>query len=184
MKSKLFPFLSGALIFAALILAVTFLQAQRKIDSKGIGNMIFASTSISKGQESRVQLKTNFTPSDKIYARGYFPGPVGAFSRGEQMHVHLYVDGKVAWRGTYGTPPNASWDQMSLYMRRTGDDDFKGGMSRALDTVTSGSHEVMVMFVRDKFLKYKEVIKGNSVTKEPVYAPVNLSKGKFTFVVP
>lgn len=159
-------------------------QGFKTINDKGQANFIFASQAIGKGKEHTVTLKTGFTPTDKIYARGYFPGAVGSFNDGEKMHVHMWADGKRIGNWTYGSPPNARWDQMSLYLRNTGDDDFNGGMSRALDRLGSGSHTVKFYFVRDKFLKYKLVKKGNSVRKEPVYKPVYLTAGEFTYVVP
>ena len=160
-----------------------FGKSLKKVDNKGIANIVFASSAIEKGKESSAQLKTSFTSGDKIFARCYFPKAVGNFKNGETCHIHLWVDGKVIWNGEYTgrALPEPSWDQIQVYIRNTGDDDFRGAISNALDTVSSGSHEVQVVVLRDKFMKYKKVIKGNSVTKEPVYQPVYLSKGTFTY---
>lgn len=160
-------------------------QSTKKIDSEGIANMIFASAAIGKGQEGSAALKDSFTSGDAIYARCYFPGAIGAFSRGEKCHLHLWIDGKVAWRGVYSgaSLPDRTWDQIQIYIRNTGEDDFRGAISNALDGLAAGDHEVQFVIVRDKFLKYKVVKKGAQVTQEPVYQPVNLSKGKFTYTV-
>lgn len=157
----------------------------KKVDSKGIANMIFASRGIKKGKEKRVKLKKKFTSKDKIFARAYFPRKIGRFRRGEKCHVHIWLDGKVVWRGTYSgrSLPNASWDQIQLYIRNTKDDDFKGKMSRALQRASTGKHKVKIVIMRDKFIKYKYVKKGKRVTKRPVYKPVYLSKGTFSYVV-
>ncbi len=178
-------FLVIAVTVLSVIAADVMAGSKKVIDSKGIANMIFASKGISKGREDSAQLKTSFTSRDKIFARCYFPRAIGRFSRGEKLHLHLYLDGKVIWRGTYSgrTLPNAKWDQIQLYIRNTGDDDFNGRMSRALDRASSGSHKVMFVLLRDKFMKYKKVVKGNRVTKERVYKPVYLSKGIFNYVV-
>jgi len=178
------------LLFAAALCALCIISEDawakkfKKVDSKGIANMIFASRGIGKGKEKSVTLKDSFTSGDKIYARAYFPRKVGRFKRGESCHVHIWVDGKVVWRGSYSgkSLPNASWDQIQLYIHNTGDDDFKGGMSRALKGLSSGKHKVMVTVVRDKFMKYKYVKAGKGVTKKPIYKPVYLSKGTFTYV--
>lgn len=183
MKHFHFLFFAGFIIVSMTAADVTA-RSYKKVDSQGIANMIFASAPIGKGKEGRVRLKTRFTSRDKIYARSYFPRAIGRFSRGEKCHVHLWLDGKVVWRGVYSgrTLPNSSWDQIQLYIKKTGDDDFKGGMSRALGRASSGSHQVQIVILRDKLMKYKYIKKGNRVTKEPVYKPVYLSKGKFTYI--
>jgi len=184
MKRSYFLFITGICILT-LAGADLFAKSYKKVDSAKTANMIFASSAIGKGKESSVTLKDSFTSSESIYARCYFPKAIGRFDKGEKCHLHLWVDGKVIWRGVYSgrTLPDASWDQIQIYIRNTGENDFNGAISNALDTVSSGSHEVQFIILRDKFMKYKYIKDGKSVTKEPVYKPVYLSKGKFNYEV-
>lgn len=182
MKRSVFLFIVLLSVFSIAASAI-FAGSLKKIDTKGIANIVFSSSAIEKGKENPAAMKTVFTSGDKIFARCYFPRAVGSFKNGETCHVHLWVDGKVIWHGEYSgrALPEPSWDQIQIYVRNTGDDDFRGAISNALDTVSPGSHEVQVVVLRDKFMKYKKVIKGSSVTKEPVYQPVYLSKGTFNY---
>lgn len=157
----------------------------KKVDSKGIANMVFASKPIPKGKERTVEIKKKFTPKDKIYARAYFPKAIGRFRRGEELNIRIWLDGKVIWRGAYSgrTLPKRRWKQMQIWIRNTKGDDFSGGMRKALDRATSGKHRVMITLVREKFIKYKYVKTRRGVKKKPVYKPVVISKGTFEYVV-
>jgi hypothetical protein len=157
----------------------------KKVDSKGIANMVFASKPIPKNKERTVKIKKKFTPQDKIYARAYFPRAIGRFKRGEELNIRIWLDGKVIWRGGYSgrSLPNPGWKQMQIWIRNTKDDAFRGKMGRALDRATSGTHRVTITLVRDKFLKYKYVKTRRGVKKKPIYKPVVISKGTFKYVV-
>lgn len=172
-------------MIASIVAVDVMAQSTKEVDAQGVANIIFASSAIGKGQEKSAVLKDKFNSEDKIFARCYFPGPIGNFKKGEEAHIHLWLNGKVVWTGTYSGKglPEPSWDQIQVYIRNTGDDDFRGAISNALATAPSGENKVQILILRDKYVRNKLVKKGNSVIEEPVFQPINLSKGSFTYTV-
>ena len=95
----------------------------------------------------------------------------------------MWINGKfkkrVAWSGKY--VPDAHWMQTQTYIYKTGDDDFK---NNPLKNLSSGKYTIMILLSRSKYMGTKKVFKNGAWRKEKIYKPVNLSKGKFTFIVP
>ncbi|GAB4298291.1 MAG: hypothetical protein Kow0068_22220 [Marinilabiliales bacterium] len=171
------------LITICVLLLSSFVDAQitkyRKINEKGIANMVFSNKAIPKGQESSVTLKNSFSSGEAIYARCYFPKPFGQYnvSSNEDFFIDLYLDGKFVERKKM-LHPDADWDQISLYVLNTGDDDFKN-LEIALNNAGSGTHTLQVSVGFEKYNTTKKVVNSDgTIENKDVFNAVYISDGK------
>ncbi|MFH2141333.1 MAG: hypothetical protein ABIJ97_02840 [Bacteroidota bacterium] len=174
------------LVVLFLISGISWSQINqfRKINDKGIANMVFANKTIEKGQESNTSLKNSFAENEAIYARCYFPKPFGEYkaTSDEKYYIDLYLDGGFVERLNQSYP-DATWQQISLYIINTGDDDFKN-LENALINAGSGEHKLKVSVGIERYMKTKEVIQDDgSIKKEKVYNMLYLSDGEITITV-
>ena len=160
--------------------AVAAASQYRKIDAKGMANMIFSTSAIGLGQEDQAELKETFEQGDPIYGRVYFPKPFGALRPGEKVHYDLWIDDQFVARTLLGTI-NPAWDTIQLYLIGTGNDNFDSSYFESLPT---GEHKFRLYLVRDKFLKTKKTLQDGVRVQEDVYVPVYLSEGKINYVIP
>ncbi len=165
-----------------LLSSVVCANAYKKINEQGEANIIFASTPIELHQEAKAKLKDTFTSNEKIFGRAYFPKAIGKFSNGEEMYENLWIDGKFMVKGPL-VDMDPTWDQMQVWLYNTGEDDFKM-MTQALDNLSKGKHEVAIYLMRTKYTGTKKVLNDQGVWEnKKQYSAVNLSAGKFTFIV-
>lgn len=168
---------------AALLFVVTVsvaLVSEDRALSANPGKMIFSNQQIKQGMEKRAPLKSEFTSSETIWARAFFPGRLGALRKGESLNLDIWIDGKFV-RRTMVAKPDPAWSQMQIYVRNTGNDDFNRTVFESLDP---GTHQVKISVVHDKFMKKKQVLREGRKVWEDVFAPAYLSEGTFTYVVP
>lgn len=164
----------------------------KKINENGEANFIFATQAIPKGKESSIEssIKSEFKKGESIYARGYFPKmlsqiePVG--KEDVKVYVEMWINGKKKFRGDYDDIPG-SWDQMSLYMSNTGDDDFKGRFNEELNSLSDGAHRVLIYFLQTYVPSDKKTIQvyndyGQLETRKNTKV-LYMTKGEFQYLV-
>jgi len=155
----------------------------RKIDKNGEANIIFSSQQIKKNMEKDITIKDTFTADEPIFARVYFPGPVGKLKKGERMLYDLWIDDQYAGRTSF-SDINPSWDTAQLLIRNTGQDEFNADLFSGL---SKGKHKMQIFASKEVFMKQKYVGKRVDdkihVSKENVHTAKCLSKGTFTYIV-
>ena len=138
----------------------------RKIHVDGYGNCLFASAEISSTGESDLEIRTDFTKPDQVYARCYFPEEVGPLAAEDFWH-ELWIDGKIVKRTVFAEPPDPRADQTQIWI--TADD-----YAREMAGLAPGVHEVTVWVMKNA--------RGESGKVK--WAPVRLARGDFKYVVP
>ncbi len=182
----------AASVFAAA--AVTLLmsgmataQASKylKLNKDGSGNIVFATTNIKKGEESKAALKTTFTDGDSIYARAYFPGKMGQLQGEEEGFIDLWVDGEHQKRLAFTNKDvPADRDQTLIYVYNTKDysPDFKADIWNEL---SAGEHKIKLVVGKTKFMREGISVQDQgdryALKKDDVHKAVYLSDSSFTF---
>jgi hypothetical protein len=172
-------------VAVAALCAVSFAQAAKfkKINKNGSANIIFANVKISKGEESKVTLKTTFTDSEAIWARAYFPKAFGTLEGEAEGFIDMWIDGKHVKRLNFSNkdvaPEN---DQMVIYIHNTGNDDFK---EEVWNEIAAGQHTIKIVVGKTEFLKAKvnlDVEDDKLVAKrDDAYKAVYLSESDITY---
>jgi hypothetical protein len=177
---------SLSLIAVVGIFTLSFAQAAKykKMNKNGSANIVFANVKISKGEESKVALKTSFTDSDAIWARAYFPNSFGKLEGEAEGFIDMWVDGKHVKRLAFSNkdvaPEN---DQMLIYIHNTGSDDFK---DEVWSGISAGEHKIKIVVGKTQFLKKKVVldVEGDDLVakRDDAYKAVYLSESDITFI--
>lgn len=111
------------LMTSTALAAVKDASPHRKVDGKGIGNCVFSTSELSKGQDSSYTLSNSFTAPQSVHARCYFPDTLDAYTKvgkvfnsmrdENQYWTSLMIKGQgglvVIDRGLYEMNP--TWDQ-------------------------------------------------------------------------
>jgi hypothetical protein len=156
------------------------------LNKDGTGNIVFSTTVIKKNEESKNALSTKFTSGDSIYARAYFPKPIGAFTGEEEGFIDMWIDGKHEKRLNFSNKDvPADKDQMLVYVYNTKDykPDFKDDV---WGTLSAGEHRIKLVVGRTKFLRKGATaeVQGDKIVvkRDDPHAAVYLSDSNFTFV--
>ena len=156
-------------------------HAYKQISGEGYSNCIFAPKEIGKNKEAAAGIKQAFTKPEPVYARCYFPAPVGKV-KGGNFWFELWIDRKHRGKVTFAKPPDAGWRQTQVWVT---EDDFK----KQMRSLGSGKHEGII-WVMKRVFKGKKAVAGQDASgkikaeMKDIWIPVRLSKGKFTYSVP
>jgi hypothetical protein len=153
----------------------------KMIHEEGYANCVFSTEPIELGNEGENTLKKHFTYPEPVYARCYFPGPIGTIEAENFWH-ELWVDGKLRARTFFEEPPEPSWDQIQIWIT---EDEYKQHMQE----LGKGEHEIIIWVMKNEYHGDRAEAGLNAageVTAEmkEIWVPVPLSKGKFTYTVP
>lgn len=187
MKKKMFivSLVISFVMICSLLSISAWAQASkyRKVDKQGEANIIFSSQQIKLNMESSVILKDTFKAGEPIFARVYFPGPVGKLQKGERLLCDLWIDEQFAGRTSFATV-DPSWDTIQLMVNNTGKDEFNADLFSGL---VKGKHKMQIFVGREGFMKQKyvgeRVDDKIKVSKENVYTAKYLSRGVFFYLV-
>jgi hypothetical protein len=83
MKSTFFTRLglaSGMLLIAAAAQAAVDPSPHRKVDAQGVGNCVFSTNELSRGEDSSYKLTNSFKAPQSVHARCYFPKTLDNYS--------------------------------------------------------------------------------------------------------
>lgn len=137
----------------------------KKFHEEEYSNTIFSNEQIEVGKEDKTLIADIFTKPDKVYARSYFPKPVGKIS-GKDFYHELWIDKKLIKTTYFSNPPDPNWDQIQIWIS---EDEYKDELA----ALESGSHEVIIWVLKNVYVRVK-----NEWRKK------RLSVGKFTYNVP
>ncbi|HNX58767.1 MAG TPA: hypothetical protein PKK43_06695 [Spirochaetota bacterium] len=133
-------------------------NADKKIP---VGEIVFATTPITKGSYSRIDTSDRFRQSDKIYARAFFRENVGELRDGESGFVDLTIDGRFIKRLLFTNRDIPKWSmETQLFISNTGQDDFEG---KPFVTLDGGEHEVSFTIGREFMVENDSVSGGKRV---------------------
>jgi hypothetical protein len=173
------------MILAIAYGTMVFAQAAKfkKINKNGSANILFSNSKIEKGKESKVALKNNFTDSEVIWARAYFPKGFGTLEGEAEGFIDMWIDGKHVKRLAFSNKDvPAENDQMMIYVHNTDNDDFKDEIWNAID---AGDHKIKIVVGKTQFLKakIKVDVEGNDLVakRDDAYKAVYLSESEFTY---
>ena len=141
-------------------------QRYRKVHTDGYGNCLFASEAINPGQESALKIRNEFTRPEQVYARCYFPEPVGPMAAEDFWH-EIWIDGKIVKRTVFAEPPDPGMDQTQIWI--TADD-----YAREMADLAPGVHEVTIWVMKN--------VRGKSGKIK--WTPMRLARGDFKYKVP
>ena len=154
---------------------------ENQLDFILIRNCVFAPRKIDKGKEDRAGIKSKFTKPEAVYARCYFPGPLGKL-KAENFWFEIWIDRKLKGRLKFNEPPEAGWQQTQVWVT---EDDFK----KQMNSLGKGAHEVIIWVMKNTY-KGKKAVAGQDASgkikaeMKEIWVPVRLSKGKFAYAVP
>ena len=137
----------------------------KKLSAEGYGNCIFSTSEIVRDGEFKVKIQDIFTKPDQVYARCYFPEPVGRIEAADFWH-EIWIDGLIAKRIVFGEPPAPNADQTAIWITA---EDYADEMA----ALKPGRHEIVLwimMNARNESGKIK-------------WIPRRLSKGEFIYEV-
>lgn len=149
-------------------------------DSYEYEKCIFSTTPIVIGAESESEIKTVFVSPEKVYARAYFPGPVGNVGKNDFWH-EIWVDGKMHKRTFFTEGIDSTWDQIQIWIT---EDEYSAVMSE----LSPGQHEIVIWVIKNEYQGEKVVTETNAAGEmekkmKEIWVPKKMSKGKFVYIV-
>jgi len=152
----------------------------KKINDEGYCNAILSTTPIEMGKEEHNILKNTFIKPERVYARCYFPEPVGEV-KGENFYHELWIDGNLVKTTYYKQSPDPDLDQIQVWIS---EDEYES----QIDSLETGQHDLVLWVIKQEFRGMEKVIEkdlsGNKISRErEVWLKKRLSKGKFSYQV-
>lgn len=150
----------------------------KKIHEENYSNSVFSTETIELGKEDNYELKTDFTKPEPVYARCYFPEPVGKVE-GKNFWHEIWINGKFIKRTQFEKPPDPEWDEIQIWVS---EDEYK----QEIADLGSGKHEIIIWVIKNEF-KGKEVVTETTLSgdikgkEKEIWVPKRLSKGKFFY---
>ncbi len=141
-------------------------KSYKKKSAEGYGNCIFAGKEVVKGGESTVSIKDTFTGPEPVFARCYFPGPIGRVEASDFWH-EIWINGQIKKRTLFHEAPGSNWDQIQIWVT---ENDYTPEMK----ALKRGKHEVVIWVMKNARTESGKV----------KWAPARLSRGEFIYIVP
>ncbi|PIU68518.1 MAG: hypothetical protein COS84_00890 [Armatimonadetes bacterium CG07_land_8_20_14_0_80_40_9] len=153
----------------------------KKIHKEGYCNCIFSTKALALGKEETYNVKDKFVKPEPVYARCYFPGPVGEV-KPEDYWNEIWIDGELKLRTFYEEPPGADWSTTQIWIT---EDTY----TKVMEELEPGEHEIIIWVTKNEYKGEKAVAgeeaDGKIVGKmKEIWVPKGLSIGKFIYIVP